>query len=400
MNPKLLFVGWELPPRRGPHALRLGYFSKYLAEMGWELDAIGAAPSVDQADEGLASLMPSDAWVERPPVPVGRLASIRWARSAIRIGKRMVCAGRPDVILSSVPQFVSHLVGHKLARWSKVPWVADYGDPFTNNPGYSRGRIYQSLVRQMEKRWVNLAERICVTTRTTEEDYHRAFPATMGKTEYIPLGYEPAEFANLPLVAEPDSFFRLTFAGSLHLNTTDGPHKFYRAVVRACQARPDLVNRLRVEFIQAEGAREIMAEIVPADQHKMFEFTPFVPYNQVLNRLKASSCLMMWGNKDALQVPSKVYIYFGLKKPILAICPNRRDPLRSLVLDNRRGVVVSDSVDKIAGQLLELIDLHASGRLTENVNMGEVPEYMWRAITAKLDVILRDVAGRNSDRLL
>jgi len=373
--------------------LRLGYFCKYLTEFGWKIDAIGCQASSSATDEGLAALIPCEVCVERIQLPGGRFASFRWARAAIGVGRQMIHKHRPSVILSSAPQFVSHIVGNSLAKHSGTPWVVDYGDPFTNNPGYSRGLVGQWLTKRIEQRWVRRASRICLTTHTAIQDYHRTFPETVGKTEYIPLGYEPAEFTELPSTCQEDGLFRLMFAGSLHLNTSDGPREFFRAIVQACRARPGLANRLRVDFIQSEGAREIMSEVVPEGLRRLFSFTPSVPYTEMLTRLNTCTCLLMWGHKGGLQVPSKIYIYFGLKKPVLAVCCDRNDPLRSLVLDHHRGAVASDSAPDIAEQLLHLYDLHVKRELTSKLNLGEVPEYMWQSITSRLNLILRHASG-------
>lgn len=391
MKPRLLFIGYEFPPRIGPHALRLAHFCKHLAEAGWEIDVVACSPEPNIQDQYLAALIPPEVRITRIPTPRIWKGSALWALSAMRHSIKIVKRRKSVLVLTSAPQFAAHLAGHWVARRTGLPWVADYGDPFTYHPGYQRSSMGQAFTHWLEGRWLRRMDAIVVTTEETAEHYRRTFSKVPELTAVVPLGYDPEE-TQVDYDSDSGNGFTVTFAGSFQKNTPR-PIEFLKGVARACSEHPKLVDRLRIEFIKAEGVKEEAEAIVPTSCRDVLSFTPFLPYEEMLARLKASSCLLVFGISGGLQLSSKVCFYIGLKTPILGVLGDPHDPLKRIIETHNRGLAVSNSADDVANALMKLHALHEQSQLDAAFSTEELEQYTWKHLTSKLDDVLRTTAG-------
>lgn len=388
MRPRLLLVAYELPPRWGPHALRLAYFCKHLVQIGWDVDAVGCLASPGTEDPSLAEIMPSCVNALRlasPRVPKG---SAIWAMRALSGCLRIARRRRSEVIFSSAPQFVSHMTGYLAASRTGLPWVADYGDPFAYNPFYRRGplNLGRALRRAVERRWLNRAHTIVLTTEEAADNYRENFPGTRARRAVIPLGYDPQDSATRGSADGNGKPFRIVFAGSLHSHR---PTEFLKGIVEACLKEPRLATGLQVEFIKADDVREEAARLVPERFRHVFCFLPLLPHQEAVARMRSASCLLVFGNHGGLQVPSKVFVYFGLRKPVLAVLGDDRDPLKRIIEQYNRGFAVPDSAPSIAEAVLRLHDLSINHAMRRFFSLGHVPELFWENLTRELDKVLR-----------
>ena len=180
-----LCVAYSFPPinRSGTHRT-LG-FVKHLARAGWDATVLTVEPRDEAIDESLLRHVPSSTTILRVPwhdpvqrarriadwgLRIGasssrgagsltsgsrrttrtrRASSVRefiarllttpdsrigWILPAVRAGLTAMRRRRPDVIYSTSPYASAHLAALILSRWARVPWVADFRDPWRGNP--------------------------------------------------------------------------------------------------------------------------------------------------------------------------------------------------------------------------------------------------------------------------
>lgn len=60
-------------------------------------------------------------------------ASVAWVPSATWAARALLTEQRFDAILTTGPPHSVHLVGRSLARRSRLPWVADFGEPWAED---------------------------------------------------------------------------------------------------------------------------------------------------------------------------------------------------------------------------------------------------------------------------
>lgn len=392
MKKKVLFIAYEMPPRWGPHALRIAYFCKYLKEYGWDITAIGCAPWEGLEDHALSAKLPSDMSVIRiPQTKSGYLSSALWTLQACKIGRALVRTSRPDIILTSAPQYISHMVGFLLSLFTNIPWVADYGDPFSAHAAYRRSKVSQWLAYVLEYLWLLRADRIILVTESTREYYQKNFKWKKATCELVPLGYDQEDQKYYSKENLEDKFV-IAFAGSFHLVMSEGPKNFFTAIVRACEQSVHFKEKIRVEIFTRNNAFDILNEVVPAEYINLFHVHRHIPdMTELFSKLSQASCYVIWGFRGGLQIPSKVYVYFGLKKPILCILCNPEDSLKSIIQNYNRGLVVNNTEEEIVSAVLKIFNIHEQGSIHRHFLLNDIKEFQWYYLADILSKILHTV---------
>ncbi|MBN1356803.1 glycosyltransferase [bacterium] len=386
MKHRLLLIAYEMPPRPGPHSLRLAHFLKHLNLAGWRIHALGSEPLPDRSDPHLQEMVRGTAEIETC-LSRGRSPSLRWLISCVFRSIRIFRSDPYDIILSSGPPFVSHMAGYLVSLATRTPWIADYGDPFARNPAYRRSSSGQWLAATVEKLWLSRARRIVLTTESARRLYETSYPRMKARPAYIPMGYEPSDYTGL----NPDPGnrkFVLAFAGSLHANITNGPECFLKALNRIFEQRPDAAGDFKVLFVGTTGIAKWIDGFVPENRRDVFRIYDYLPFPEMIAVLNRSTCLVMWGIVGGLQIPSKLYVYLGLKKPVLAILNDPDDAIREILSENGRGICVEDREDAIAGAIENLHDLWKRGAIFRTFSSTDIPGFTWQNIGRQLNTLL------------
>src|SRR5262249_1754143 len=137
-------------------AHRTTRFVRYLPQHGWSPVILSAHPRA--FPPGARGVVPRD-----EPVPAVRAFALdttrhlsmpgatlklpalpdRWAPwwlGGVAAGLRAVRRHRPQVLWSTYPIATAHLIGLTLQRLTRLPWVADFRDPLTED-GYPPDRL-------------------------------------------------------------------------------------------------------------------------------------------------------------------------------------------------------------------------------------------------------------------
>jgi glycosyltransferase involved in cell wall biosynthesis len=107
---------------------------------------------------------------------------------------------RVEAIVSTSPPIVTHLIASKLKRKYKIPWIADFRDPWTQKYIDSKMEVIKFFERRLEKRTISSAD-ILVSVSTPYVDKIGSFHE--GKRIYcVTNGFDPDEFPGLPRINE------------------------------------------------------------------------------------------------------------------------------------------------------------------------------------------------------
>ena len=176
-----------------------------------------------------------------------------WIVPALRAGRRLLAEQRFDAVLSSYPRGSAHLVAAGLARAGRLPWLADYRDPWTTgserrfaSPAHKRAH------GALEERALRRAARVTSVNAAILADLQRAYPFLEGRGEVISNGFDPDEPADD--VTLGDGFW-FVHTGRLYQRMGE-----VSRFLRALAALPDDV---RVLFLGVEGT-QVRAE---AERH-------------------------------------------------------------------------------------------------------------------------------------
>ena len=190
---RVLMIAFHFPPMLGSSGLqRTLKFTRYLPDHGWQPIVLSANAKVYQATSDAqlgeigATAVVRRAWSLdaardlsiRGAYPSWLALPDRWASwwlGAVPAGLALIRRYRPDAIWSTFPIATSHLIGLTLARYSGLPWIADFRDSMTEEhyPADARTR---RVYRWIERHTVNRCRAAVFTTPGAARMYAARYP--------------------------------------------------------------------------------------------------------------------------------------------------------------------------------------------------------------------------------
>lgn len=392
-NPhRWLCIAYAFPPVNRSGTQRTLGFVRHLAERGWDATVLTADPAGESLDADLLAQVPMTTRVERVPwvdrvlackqflgidprrageeavqkvkksksqevetVGSSTFSKVRsrnwcnwftqllhlpdsrsgWIRPAVRAGLEIIRRDAPTVIYSTAPYLSAHLIALQLQRRTGLPWVADFRDPWRDNPFRSLGHATLDwLDARMERAVLRASDHIVMNTRTARDRLCARFPTFGAKCSVILNGFDSAAFASVtPFRDAAVDQFVLAHAGQFY--GPRSPMPWFQALRLVLNQSPQLAARLRLHLIGAEhydgtplvelARREGVAAAVRVHGS--------LPHGETLNRLAGADAVLLAGSDGPgaeLQVPAKLFEYLALRRPIIAALPSHSPALAIL----------------------------------------------------------------------
>ncbi len=386
-----LFVAFHYPPEASSSGvLRTLKYTRYLAELGWRTTVI--APDVGAysiVDPELERQIPSTTRVVRtrflntkrhlaingvyPAILAVPDRWIGWLPWGVAAGRRVLREDPFDLVYSTSPHATAHLIARQIAKHSRKPWVADFRDPWIEEPpepGTPSGPIATPLNRRLERRVVEDCSAIVTSTFHLRDTLAARYPTLRAdKVTAILNGYDEADFANLPASSRTDrAELVILHAGSINSEFRN-PIPLLRAARECADEGAIDLERVRFRFLgpgDYASSKELAAALDSLSVRRSVEFLPRVPYSQSLAALAdADLLLLLQASPDTVGlVPAKLYEYLRAQKPVLAVVS---EGATSEVLGLTGGgwSVAPESPDALRMILAEAYRLWSSGRLSE-----------------------------------
>jgi glycosyltransferase involved in cell wall biosynthesis len=258
-------------------------------------------------------------WLQVPDLALGWLP---WGLlSARREAKRHAC----QVLYTSAPPFTAHLIGLLTKRLTRIPWVADFRDPWVGNP--FRSKIpYRSVQRYdawLERLVVRHADWIICNCEPVRQQFQARYPDWAARFITIPNGFEPEDYCSLNARRLfDDNKVVLTHAGVFY--GPRRPHNVFEALRLLGEDDPECNVHLQLvgsPTYEGEQLNAIAQRYGVADRvHVRGE----VSHREALELLRGSDVQVLVGcsgNGSDLQVPGKLFEYLGIGRKILALAP-------------------------------------------------------------------------------
>jgi glycosyltransferase involved in cell wall biosynthesis len=358
VNRRLLLLCYFYPPLGGGGVQRVLGFTRWLPRFGWDCTVVCAGPEDYWVkDETLMRQVPPGTEVIRVPGGSALSAWLRlrgggggrrsgatfaglrslsdwwllpdsyagWAGRARRTAAARIARGGVDVMLSSSPPDSVHLAAGSLARRFRLPWAADFRDPWIHL--YRRRpptAWHAARQREMERGVLAGADLVLVTSRTHAGALARDPAAAGRRVECLPNGYEPDGTGAVP-ARDPDHFL-LVFTGMLTL--TPDVETLLEALHELLARRPEARRRIRVKLAgpyEADYADRATALGLTG----IVEFTGPVAHARARELQRAADALILWKpvGCDAA-IPAKVYEYLDAGRPVLALLDEHDEAAR------------------------------------------------------------------------
>jgi glycosyltransferase involved in cell wall biosynthesis len=454
---KILIVAYIFPPlaRAGVH--RTARFVRYLAPLGWDITVITADESYypfnSPVDRALLKKIPATIKIEATKIFRGfnkllelknrgkkqaasneqpatsnqqratsnkQPATSMWQRSKDLITDLMTIPDKDvnwlpyalfaalklhrrerfDVIYSTAPPFTGHLAAYLVKKFTGLPWVADFRDPWARAPwkselmaGTLRGRAAEFL----EAKFVHAADRVILNTDWTSREFAEFYGEAMAKKfAVISNGFDPEDFSSEQFPAHKNSKLVITHTGSLYRKRDPGD--FFEALGKLLateQIKPDeialrfvggIAPELYGSFQYAEALRHVVQVIPPVSHREALAFQA------------ESDVLLILQPGTSMSIPGKIFEYIAMRKKILALTP--AGATADVIRRHELGLVVDpDDAQAIQAALLLLVKEFRNGGIKSPAVDGAFHKYDGVTLTRRLhEELLGCVEKRNHFR--
>ena len=143
--------------------------------------------------------------------------------STIAAVRAMRLHPRPDVVVTSGPPWSPVVVASLIARFRRIPLVADFRDPWvweSRRDGDRVSRIQHRITRQLERLVLRWASAVTVTTGRFQQAMVGHHPTVSDKTFLLRNGFDPDMLITEPA---PRGRLALLYAGTIYMNRNPVP---------------------------------------------------------------------------------------------------------------------------------------------------------------------------------
>ena len=406
---KILLVAYHYPPEGSSSGvLRTLKFSKYLPQLGWTPHILTLNDQFyTLRDPGLTQEIPQEVRVYRTwaldtmkslslwgyhldllTIP-DRL--IGWVPFAVKKGLEIINKEGIDAIFSTSPYSTTHLIAAALKKKTGVRWIADFRDPWIEEGLYPPpGTLRCWIEKHLEKKIVQFADRITVTTSRFRDDFAQRYPdIPCQKFQVIFNGYDDKDFDSTP-PQNPNGYFEILHAGQVNADFRD-PFPFLEALHLLIRDGEIAVSEVKVTFLGGGDyvtSAGFVHKINELGLKKVVSVVNRVSYAESLKRQKAATVLLLLQDSSDTNtlIPAKAFEYLRLARPVLALT---REGATTDLLEEFEGCFWKESIDS-KGIKTMLQGLYGQWK-TEKIHrpiVRSIEKYERRNLTKELSYIL------------
>ena len=284
-------------------------------------DRLGA--SAGQKKQGLLSRL--SLWVRGNFfIPDAR---VRWVKPSVNFLDKWLSENNVDAVITTGPPHSMHLIGLGLKnRFPKIPWIADFRDPWSDMDyldEFKMGKRARVKMEKLESQVVSKADRIIVTSRSAGKKL------VEGKNKiclFIPNGWDAADY---PKSIPKSSNTILTFGhfGALH-GSRNAP-----GLWAAFAELKSKGGKFQIRFAGSVSL-EVRHDLSEMGLTSNCQFIGNLGHKEAVESMFGCDALLLIHNDTdsaTRSTPGKLFEYIAVSKPIISIC--RRSSDLAMMLD-------------------------------------------------------------------
>lgn len=309
-----------------------------------------------------------------------------WAKSASKYGIELVKREKFDVMFSMHEPPSSHICALKIKEeFRDLPWVTYWSDPWLKDSTRANiSKARRKFEGSFEKKIVELSDRFIFVTKANRDDYVSSYNIPIEKTFIVTRGYDEKQYSEIKKSARPNLINKdkvnFVYAGEIFSKLRD-VNPFIGALNNIKEKNIELYNKLNVMFFGNIDDEYIKNKLMKAENVNV---SPRIPYDEALGYMLNSEVLLLFGNKNSKQIPAKIYDYFGAEGIIFVILGDENDPIRDVVENKKKCIVVNNNTHEIVNGINKIVSM-----LENNEKYGPIEEYKWQYISERLNDILK-----------
>jgi hypothetical protein len=327
-------------------------------------------------------------WLAFPDLRYG------WRRPALVAGEHLLASQQFDVILSTSPPRVTHMIAARLSERHRIPWVMDLRDPWFTAVDSPVPSLQAHLHRRMF--YPHLAKASVAVTNTDRlRQLIDGVPERTARVVCIPNGFDPdAARADTAQTLLPTRF-SLGHFGQVSGRRSERP--FLEGLRRWLDANPTAGQGAMVRFVGGASpeAAGLCASLGISDKVVL---ESRVPRDQVPRLMAEQYVLLLLANEQPLQIPGKAYEYLAAARRVLA-CTERESATGDL-LAQAPGCAVAQGPSEVAAALERFWSEYAAGKPARIPRTALLESMSYRARAADYAALLIAFAAheRSEDR--
>lgn len=374
----MLIITYYWPPAGGSGVQRWLKFAKYLRSFGWEPIVYTAKnPEAPVVDNSLEKDVPEDlnviktrviephrlfrfftrsnsnmgagfassdgeksGWLHGLSVWIrGNLfipdARMLWIKPSVRTLKAYIKNNQVDIIISTGPPHSTHLIALGLKRKLKIPWIADFRDPWTNIDYFNDLMLTpysKNKHQKLEGNVIKAADSVIVVSQQMKEEFK-----TYRETDIhvITNGFDEDDFPQVPKSLDKD--FSITHVGSLPPNRNSTA--LWKAISNLVETNHNFASKLSIQLVGKVDS-SVLADLESHGLKEYCKLYGYVQHKRGVEIMQSSQILLLLINQSPNAggiLTGKVFEYLAAKRPILALGPKGGE-MENLISETRSGV--------------------------------------------------------------
>ncbi|WP_339696975.1 glycosyltransferase family 4 protein [uncultured Marixanthomonas sp.] len=426
---KVLIITYYWPPAGGPGVQRWLNFVKYFKEFGIEpVVYVPENPHYPLIDTSFEADVPNDIEILKHPVnepykfakllskkktsqissgiisekkqsTVEKLllfirgnffipdARVGWVKPSVNFLKTYLSENSIDTIITTGPPHSLHLIGLELQKKTKLPWIADFRDPWTTIHYHKSLRLTKASEKrhkQLEAEVLKSADLITVTSPTTKKEFQEI---TKKPIEVITNGYEIRE----KITPELDIKFSIVHVGSLL--SERNPSVLWNVLSKLVSVNEKFAAdfQLTLAGTISESVVESIKKQGLKDNLRLLGYVSHSEALQMQHNAQVLLLLEIDRPETRAIIPGKLFEYLVAKRPIIALGPKGSD-IEKLIIETESGQFFNYSEkEKLKSNILQLYSEYKKEAL--GVNSKNISKYSRRSLTKHMAEVIQKVAG-------
>lgn len=283
---------------------------------------------------------------------------ILWVPFALRKAKRIIKRHNIDVVLVTVPPFSALVTGTMLKRrFPSLVLVSDFRDEwltfYLKDFEFQRSGHTRRRAEAIERETVQRSDLVVAVNRSSRDEIRRRYmDQPESKFVVVPNGYDPKVFSEVVPRAHRLPRMIVTHVGTAY--KTASP-RFY---LDAVDGLPESIrDQIETRFIGriADSERGLLEA-----RASSIKVVGFVPQAEALKFMADTDFLLLTMTNE-ISVPGKLFEYFAVGKPILAITPPGSE-VDQILRETASGITAPLDVVNVQAMLLRAFNAWRDGK--------------------------------------
>lgn len=232
-------------------------------------------------------------------------------KSALYRGaKEYLKNNKVDLIIATGDPFILFKYASNLSKKYKIPWIADYRDPWTQDKSRVNNWFYNVYFSYFEKK-ITINVKLIITVN--DFSLYKISKGLKNKTfEIIFNGYNPENFTENIIITQKNNFLTLAFTGTI--NKWHPIKQFLAVLNNFCNQEKSQIN---INFYGINNTR-IIENFIKTHNPKFLKIELYdkIPNNQLIKILNEYTDILVLFN-DYYILGTKIFDYLALRKKIL-----------------------------------------------------------------------------------